>query len=787
MHASDLTAAAPAVDPAPLSEVGPRGLDWIDDPQEWAAFSRPCAQGAGVWESSLAVEGMTCAACALTIEETLRRVPGVLTAEVGAASRRARVVWRADQAKPSQWLAAVRDAGYRGVPLADLALRAERRRDARRMLWRWLVAGLCMMQVMMYAYPAYTAAPGEISADAQALMRWASWLLSLPVMLFSCGPFFRAAWRDLRQRRIGMDTPVTLGILITFLVSSWGTFEPDGIFGAEVYFDSLTMFVFFLLSSRWLETRLRDRTGGALDRLLQRLPDGVQRERADGRCEHVASHRVAVGDVLRVRPGEAFVADAEVIEGETLVDEALLSGESRPVSRGPGATVLAGSYNLAAAVRVRVTAAGTDTRFAEIAALMDEAARSRPRLAQLADRIARPFLILVLLAAVGAALFWWRHDPGHALMVAVAVLIVTCPCALSLATPAAMLAAAGSLARRGVLVRRLQALEALAAVDTLVFDKTGTLTRDALVLGEVQTRSGLAPEQALAMAAALAARSLHPASRALAAAGGAAAESSGWQVQDLQEEAGLGLRGRLLQHGRAWPSPVRLGSAVHCSLLVAPTQALTVWLADEAGMLASFTLHEELREDAAAAVARLDRLGLEVRLLSGDTAAAVARVAAHVGIVQAEGGCTPQHKLAVLRELQRQGRHSAMVGDGLNDGPVLAGADVAFAFGQSVPMAQAQADFLVPGGRLMAVVDTLLLARRTMAVVRQNLAWAGLYNAVSVPLAVVGWMPAWLAGLGMALSSLLVVFNALRLSMGAPEPVSAPAGAMPRQVAVEAG
>lgn len=760
-----MQASPPEVNPVSA----PAGLAWIDDAAEWPAFSRPsAAEGEGVWESSMAVEGMTCAACALTVEEALRAVPGVVTAEVGAASRRARVVWRAGSVLPSQWLDAVRAAGYRGVPLADLAVRAERRRASRQMLWRWLVAGLCMMQVMMYAYPAYTAAPGEISPDAQGLMRWASWVLSLPVMLFSCGPFFRAALRDLRVRRIGMDTPVTLGILITFAVSSWGTFEPDGIFGAEVYFDSLTMFVFFLLSSRWLEARLRDRTGGALDMLLQRLPDGVERERADGRREQVAAHRVAVGNVLHVKPGEAFVADAQILEGQTMADEALLSGESRPMPRGPGDTVLAGSYNLEAAVRVRVTAVGDATRFSQIAALMDEAARSRPRLAQLADRIARPFLLAVLLAAAGACLYWWPQDPGHALMVAVAVLVVTCPCALSLATPAAMLASAGSLARRGVLVRRLQALEALARVDTVVFDKTGTLTRDALSLGEVRTRDGLDRDQALAMAAALAARSLHPASRALVAAGHGSANEDQWQVADLVEEAGRGVRARLSRNGWPWPGELRLGSAAHCGVDATPGRDMTVWLSDAHGMLASFVLHEELRADAPATVARLQAMGLQVQLLSGDASPAVARVAAVLDITQAQGGCAPQDKLQALRALQQQGRHSAMVGDGLNDGPVLAGADVSFAFGQAVPLAQAQADFVVPGGVLMAIADTLALARRTMAVVRQNLVWAALYNAVSVPLAVVGWMPAWLAGLGMAASSLLVVLNALRLSRALP-------------------
>jgi Cu2+-exporting ATPase len=767
-------------DADPLRAVGSTspapGLAWIDDAREWPAFSRAVpALADDAWESSLAIEGMTCAACALNVEAALRAVPGVLAAEVGAASRRARVVWRAGAVRPSQWLAAVRAAGYVAAPLDDLQRKSERQRASRRMLWRWGVAGLCMMQVMMYAYPAYTSAPGDVSADAQALLRWASWVLSLPVMLFACGPFLAGALRDLRARRVGMDTPVALGILITFAVSTLGTFEPQGIFGAEVYFDSLTMFVFFLLSSRWLEARLRERTGGALDLLLRRLPDGVQREAPDGRLERVAAHRVTVGDVLHVKPGEAFVADALVLTGQTLADEALLSGESRPVPRGPGDAVLAGSYNLAAAVRVRVVAVGDATRFSQVAALMDEAGRSRPRMAQLADRIARPFLIAVLLAAAGACAFWWPQDPGRALMVAVAVLIVTCPCALSLATPVAMLAAAGALARRGVLVRRLQAFEALAQVDTVVFDKTGTLTRDALALGEVRTCAGIDRTQALAMAATLAERSLHPASRALAAAGRDGASQDQWQVSDLMEEAGAGIRARLARNGWPWPGEVRLGSAAHCGLEAGAGETMTVWLGDDHGMLASFELHEELRADARATVAQLHAMGLQVQLLSGDAGPAVARVAAALGIAHAQGGCSPRDKLQALRGLQAQGRHTAMVGDGLNDGPVLAGADVSFAFGQAVPLAQAQADFVVPGEALRRVPETLALARRTMTVVRQNLAWAAVYNAVCVPLAVMGWMPAWLAGLGMALSSLLVVLNALRLSAVLPALQAVPA------------
>jgi Cu2+-exporting ATPase len=746
---------------ATSSEASPLGL--LDDPQEWSAFSRPVENQAGCWESHLVIEGMHCAACALTIEDALRGVPGVASASVSAGSHRARVVWQADAVQPSGWMQAVQKAGYRAVPANDAFANQRRRRETRKALWRWSVAGLCMMQVMMYAWPAYVAEPGDLTAEMEQLLRWASWVLSLPVMLFSCGPFFSAAWRDVLQRRVSMDLPVALGMGITFVVSTAGTFDPQGIFGKEVYFDSLTMFVFFLLTGRWLELRLRDRTAGALDALMNRLPDSVARQRADGEFERVAVRRLQPGDVVRILPGEAFPADGTVLEGQTLADEALLTGESRPLSRGVGAPVIAGSHNLAAAVLVRVDRIGADTRFAQIVALMEQAASSKPHLAQLVDRIAKPFLIGVLLAAAGAAAFWWSHDPGHALMVAVAVLVVTCPCALSLATPAAMLAAAGALARQGVLVRRLGGLEALAEVDLVVFDKTGTLTRDALVLQAVRTRAGVTQDQALAMAMALAQQSLHPVSRALVAAGQGRAVAA-WRAQAVQELAGKGLTAQVVAPGAEQASAVRLGSAAFCGMTDTVPAGPHACLSDAQGWLATFELGEDIRADARVTVQALQAAGIEVHILSGDSATAVMRVATALGIAQARGGCTPQDKLAFLQQAQQQGKKVAVVGDGLNDGPVLAGAHVSFAVGQAVPLARAQADFVVLSDRLASVGEAITLAHRTLRIVRQNLWWAAGYNAICVPLAVVGWLPAWLAGLGMAASSLLVVLNALRLA-----------------------
>ncbi|TXH87090.1 MAG: cation-translocating P-type ATPase [Rhodoferax sp.] len=746
-----------------------RNLELLDDPQEWSAFSRPWPKDNQYWESNVLVEGMHCTACALSVEDVLRDAPGVLGVQVGAGSQRARVVWSQEVTQPSRWMRAVEAAGYCLVPANDAFGLERRKLETRNALWQWMVAGLCMMQVMMYAYPAYIAAPGDLTAEMEKLLRWASWVIALPVMLFASGGFFRNAWADLRHRRISMDLPVAIGIGITFVVSTAGTFDMDGIFGREVFFDSLTMFVFFLLSGRWLELRLRDRTAGALDAVLNRLPDSVERQLPDGSFARVAVRRVEEGDLIRVQPGESFPADGVIEFGSTNVDEALLTGESRPLERSAGMAVIAGSHNLTASVQVRVQRTGSRTRYSQIVELMETAATSRPQRAQLADRIAKPFLIFVLLAAAGAAWFWWQKDPGHAVMVAVAVLIVTCPCALSLATPAAMLASAGALARSGVLVRRLQALESLAEVDTVVFDKTGTLTQSAMALQQVHCRAGVDAAQALGLAAAVATHSLHPVSQALVKAAKVSAEPvPQWECATAQEVAGQGVWAQALVPTATsdWKPQgvVRLGSASFCDLGPELTVRGRVHLADAQGWIASFVLAEQLRADARDTVQSLAAHGVSVHLYSGDDDAAVQALGGELGVAQSRGACTPDDKLALVRELQRQGHRVAMVGDGVNDGPVLAGANVALALAHGAPLLQSRSDFVLVGSSLLPVLQTLLLARKTRRVVGQNLIWAFVYNASCIPLAVVGLLPAWAAGLGMATSSLLVVLNALRLS-----------------------
>ena len=756
----------------------------LDDPKRWGTFSslvKPDTPDDHLWQSQVVIEGMTCGACALNVESALRAVPGVKSAHVNGATHRANVVWADNEVKPSNWFSAIDTAGYHAVPAQDHAARDASRLRLRQSLWRWAVAGFCMMQVMMYALPPYFAGPEGITPDMLSLLRWASWVLTLPVMFFSADVFTSAAWRDIRQGHISMDLPVALGLWVSFMVSTVAMFEPTGLFGDAVYFDSITMFVFFLLTGRWLEARLREKTAGSLESLINRLPETVRRLNTQQSFDVVATDEVRVGDVLEVRPAEVFPADAKILQGETLVEEALLTGESKPLRRGMGESVMAGSHNVSQTVRVRVEQVGQSTRFAQIVDLMQSASLHKPRLAILADRIAKPFLLAVLFAAVLSAWLAWAVSPSHALMVAVSVLIVTCPCALTLATPAAMLSAAGTLARQGVLLRDVQTLETLAQVDTVVFDKTGTLTSDRLELQAMYSSEGVMSSNDLgstqsqhlvALAASMAQYSWHPYSRAVVQLLKDTPFVQG--LSGVTETMGQGLSANWLSadHQQLAQS-LRLGSYIfcqsgfsHCEIPELAKQNAQVHLCNNQGWLASFAFREELRPEALETLQALQAQGLEVFLMSGDKVAAVQTIAQRLHIPTGNfiAECKPQEKLHRVQALQALGRRVAMVGDGFNDMPVLAGAHVSFAFGEAVPLARARADVVVQGQHLKTIAQTLALAKRTRRVVMHNLVWAGVYNAVCVPLAFMGYLPPWLAGLGMALSSVVVVAYSLQLA-----------------------
>jgi P-type Cu2+ transporter len=731
-------------------------LHTLDDPLEQGRYTRSVLgpRGQTLCEASLQLSGLRCAACAGIIEAALLRVSGVQQAQVSAAAERATLRWDPARAPLSALIQAVRSAGYGAVPDAAAPARALRRQAQRQALWRLFVAAFCAMQVMMLATPSYVAAPGELSADMRQLLNWASWVLTLPVMAFCATPFFSGAWAALRQRRIGMDVPVALGLAITFIASSGATFDPGGPFGAEVYFDSLTMFLSFLLGARWLEQHTRERATQALERELARLPPSALRLEPGGELAEVSVMRLRVGDVVQVLLGQAFPADGLISQGQTQADEALLSGESAPVSKTVGSAVVAGSVNLGAPVRMRVQRVGGDTRLENIVSMMKSAAAQRPASARLADRWAAPFLWTVLLLAAAAALVWSQLDPARAVWVVVSVLIVTCPCALSLAAPATLLAAARGLARRGVLLQRLDALEPLARARHFFFDKTGTLTQDkprwqTTRLSAAAQTQGLAAQTLLATAASLARWSSHPVAQALAEQPHA---PQSWTA--VVEHSGQGISALDTQQ-RRW----RLGRAA--------------WVAGTAGdsgtalgcngqLLAHFELAEAPRPDAHAALQALREDGVTLHLASGDSAVRTQALARSLGIQHVLAAATPQAKLAAVARLQAQGEQVVMVGDGINDAPVLARADASLAMGQGAWVARGQADAVITTNHLMALHQARVSARRALAIVRQNFIWAAAYNALAIPLALMGWLPPWAAGLGMACSSLLVVTNAQR-------------------------
>nr|WP_253206690.1 heavy metal translocating P-type ATPase [Verticiella sp. GG226] len=547
-----------------------------------------------------------------------------------------------------------------------------------------------------------------------------------------------------------MDLPAALGIVLAFVASSEATFSGQG----HVWFDSVTMFVFFLLLARWLEGKARARATARLETLGRALPATVSRRTARGDFATVPVGQLAVGDVLRVPAGEAFAADGVVLAGDTQASEALLTGESLPVAKPCGAAVRAGSVNLQNPVLVRVERVGADATLGQIRQLVDQAAAARPGWMRAADHWATAFLVGVLVLAGVAWLAWQVVDPTRALSVAIAVLIVTCPCALSLATPAAMLSATAALARHGIWLRSPDALERLARVDHVAFDKTGTLTRGEPTLVHVDClRAGISAAEACLLAAGLAQWSSHPASRAITRAAPSAASAD-----DVQEIAGSGLLGTIA--GRT----CRLGNAAFAAPLGPDaTPRAGTWLADEEGPIARFVIDDPLRADAPGAVHALQAAGMTVALLSGDAPARVARLAARLPLAEARGGMTPQAKLDRVRDWQRAGSTVAMVGDGINDGPALAGADISVTLGEASQLAQAQAAVVLASGRLDDIGHARAMAIRAVTVMRQNLTWAMGYNAACVPLAALGFMPPWAAGLGMALSSMLVIGNGMRL------------------------
>ncbi|MBR0564656.1 heavy metal translocating P-type ATPase [Azoarcus sp. L1K30] len=743
--------------PAELQELG-----LFDHPEFQKSFVRPV--GEHEREASLILEGITCAACVWLNEQHVAQQPGVSGVEINYATRRARVRWDERQIHLSDILAAIQAIGYRAYPYDASRSEQLAKKERRSMLWRLFVAGFGMMQVMMYALPAYIARDGDMTADIASLMRWASLLLTLPVVLYSAAPFFVRAVRDIRLRRLGMDVPVALGVGSAFLASLWATLTD----GPEVYFDSVTMFVFFLLGGRYLEMLARQKAVRGVEELGKVLPVFAERLNdwpATG-AERVPVSQLMPGNLVRVRPGEVVPADGMVIDGQGEANEALLTGESRPVAKHVGDAVTGGSINISSPLVVKVEHVGDETRLAAICRLMERAALDKPRIAAQSDRVAGYFIVSLLFLAALTGVVWYVIDPHRALWVFVSVLVVACPCALSLATPTALTVATDALARIGVLVTRGHAIETLARANHFLFDKTGTLTQGRMTLEEVVPLASMPVRALCALGSALEQGSEHPIAAGLR---NSAEDAVLPIVSRLVAVTGQGVRGEMAD-GPVWigrPGFVAesLGLALPAPLAALEAKGGTVVaLGGPGGWLGLFRLADLPRAEAAVLTRKLNAEQVPMTVLSGDAQQVVSAVAGELGIGEAHGGMTPQDKQTFIARLQQNpDAVVVMVGDGVNDAPVLAQAHVSVAMGGGTDLARNQADIVLLSENLADLGEGADLARRTLAIIRQNLWWSFTYNLVSVPLAMAGHVTPWMAGIGMAGSSLLVVLNALRL------------------------
>ena len=701
------------------------------------------------------VEGIRCAACVWLIERRLGSLAGVLGADMNVATERLHLRWDRSASKPSDVVRALRAIGYVAYPYEAGRHDAQRERSRKKLFRQLFVAGLSMMQVMMYALPAYIADADTLDADMAALMRWASLLLTAPAVLYSAQPFFLGAWHGLRRGMPGMDVPVALGIAAAFVASVTATLRGAG----EVYFDSVTMFIFLLLASRFLELQARRKAGRALELLQHALPASARRLTgfpASRECELVAAAALCEGDLIMVAPGEPVAADGVIVEGATELDLALLTGESRAQPRRAGAEVPGGAVNTSQPIVVRVTRACRDSTLAHLVRLVEGASAGKPRLALWADRVGAWFVGALLVFAVGVFIAWQLTDPARAWQVAIAVLVVSCPCALSLATPSALAGATDLLVRRGVLIVKPHVLETLHRATHIIFDKTGTLTEGRPVLRKTVALGALDEESCLRLAAALEEGSAHPLALAIRRewSAGVTPAASPHSV------AGQGVAGVIDDVAYQLGTAAFAGDA---SAAGGAPDATSVFLGSAGVLLARFELADALRPDAADVVRRFQQRGQQVILLSGDGQDVADAVAGRLGIDTALGGQLPGDKLAYVQRLQQQGSVVAMVGDGINDAAVLSAADVSFAMGGGAALAQMHADCVLLSARLSSLSEAASTAARALRVIRQNLAWAMLYNVVAIPLAALGLLNPWLSAAGMSLSSAVVVLNALRL------------------------
>lgn len=737
----------------------PEKLKPYDDPSLRSRFTRPFGD-AGDLEATLRLEKIRCAACVWLSEQHLRRIPGVRDVQINYVTQKAIVRFDPEKASLARLLFEIERIGYEAWPF-EPSLSVERaKKEKRQLLTRLGVAMLGMMQVMMYAWPTYVNA--DITPEFEILLGWTSWALTVPVMVYSAGPIFQAAWRSIQTFRqthmLGMDVPIALALALAFTAGTINLIKGSG----QSYFDSITMFVAFILAARYVELLARQDAQGGAEALAKQLPATCERLVSYPDTQNVEVVPVVncnPGDVLRVPPGEVVPADGTLIENVSALDESLLTGESKPVEKKIGDRIYAGTHNILNPLIMRIDAVGQSTRIAGIASLLDQALLAKPVMVSLAEKWAAYFVAFLLVSAFLSSAVWLYFDPSQAWTVLVSVLVASCPCALSLAVPTAMAAAQGAVTKLGLLIVRGHVLEGLVESTDLVLDKTGTLTMGQPELQEIiHLRPGYRREDALALALALEAGQKHPLALSLLRAAELEKLSPAVLTEPVTNQLGKGLSS----------GPYRLGSAVWLGLPQDLSSEETgqygqVHLADDAGLIASFVFLDTPRAGLNQLLQAAHSKNITVHLISGDDPGTVKWWAKHVGIKNYRGACTPEEKYQYIERLQNEKRFVWAIGDGVNDAPLLARADISIAVGAGAPLAAAGADAILTASSLEPLAKTLALAEKTKRIIKENLLWALVYNLLAIPAAMLGLVNPWVAGIGMSLSSLAVTLNAWRL------------------------
>ncbi|BEE09223.1 heavy metal translocating P-type ATPase [Aeromonas dhakensis] len=707
-----------------------------------------------VREIQLTVEGLTCAACAWLIERHLGNLTGLHYINVNTTTHRARIKWDPDRLSLSDILKGFAKIGYRAYPFQTHQQEALYAKEVRSYMFRLALAGLGSMQVMMCAVALYMDLFISVEEEFMVYFKWISLLLSTPIMIYSAQPFYVGAWRSLRQGHLSMDVSVSLALIGAFVASMWATVFNTG----EVYYDSITMFVFFLLLGRFLELRARRKASESSSNLARLVPIMATRLDEDGEHE-VAAKTLQVGDRVRVLAGATLPADGIIVLGQASLNESMLTGEQLPLLKQAGDAVYAGTINTDAPLEIRVSHRIEESRLAQIMRLQDHALDDKPAIAQMADVLSRHFILVLLFIAAGVWIFWHFHQPEQAFWVTLAVLVATCPCALSLATPTALTSATARLTRAGILLRRGHVLDVLTRANRIVMDKTGTLTTGNISLTSTEALGNFDEARCLAIARALEAYSEHPIARAFRS--NAADDAVLLAASKVAPVIGHGIEGVIEGHH------YRLGSARWLGISdahEAQADGLVIYLADEDQALARFLLTDTLRPDAKALIQAFKAAGLKTTILTGDSSAQADEVARELGVDELIKGVTPDGKLTYLKEHEARGDISIMVGDGINDAPVLAGAHASFAMAGGTDLAKNSADAILLADDLSRLLDARALALRTRKIIKENFAWSIGYNLLVLPLAASGWLPPYVAAAGMSLSSLIVVTNSMRLN-----------------------